>query len=554
MKIKIVLLILLFVFLPIKPASTSNETQTCKVLPLLIEFPDALHKRTAEDMYQAFFSDKTFEQDNKNFISVRNFFKETTNNKYDFVPGSYGVGKWLKLSKKKTEYHGTVDGTNDLHELVHDVFTMLEKQNIDLSEYDQDEDGYFDYIVFICSGDPKEETFFWWHSGWMFDAKYKGIEVGRYNINGESRKGENNLPLQTICHEFYHYLGGFDLYSYDPQCKIDPVGPWDIMGSNYKFKSFGLSSFSRAQLGWLDEEVITQPGTYEISALCTQNPKRLYRIDIPDTEEYFLIENRFVTGTDSWWQGIPNKGLVIYHVDGSILPAYRFNDGPPKYEHFAVWVENPGTTNTFCQENRLTEFTSLTNPNSRDYKDKSSSEILITNISKFGLTMSFKVEFVKKTSASPILNVEPIEINFGTIEQKSNSLQKIHIKNIGTGELECKITKTTPLILIDKTSTKENNAEVNVRIDTANITAKQNGSIRIESNGGSVTIKVTFEIVKELGDLNADGQINKYDFFILQESFGLHTGEEKFNPKADLLQDGKIDINDVIILAKHVIF
>jgi len=522
-----------------------------KVLPILIEFPDVPHQRTTEEMYNAFFSDKSFEQDPKNFISLRKFFKEVTNDKYNFLPGSYGVGQWLKMPKKKKEYQER----NDLNELIQDAFQILEKQNIDLSEYDQDKNGYFDYIVFICSGDPSG-ILFWCHCGFMLDINYRKIKIGTYNIDGEMYLKEKNFPLQIICHEFYHYLGGEDLYSYDPSCKTDSVGPWDIMGYCYKSKSFGLSGFSRSERGWLDEIIIDQSGSYEINALCTNNPKRLYRINIPDTKEYFLIENRYATGTDSWWQGIPSQGLVIYHVDGSIPVKSKFNDGPPTHDHFAVWVENPGKKTAYCQENKLTEFTPHTSPNSRDYKNKSLSDISIVNISKSGLKMTFDV-IIKNPEKppQPLINVNPKKFDFGKIYQNSKVIETLTIDNIGIGELECSMSSPCSYIFFEKNRTKGNNIKFNFRINTSKKTSSMVvDNIFIESNGGNSKIPIKFEIIARIGDLNNDGRTNIDDFKIMLDAFGSKVGDANYNDLADFNSDDRINLEDLVIFAKNYEF
>jgi M6 family metalloprotease-like protein len=553
-----IFLVLLFICLPFSSVTNSNETRVCKVLPILIDFADFPHQRTASEMYNAFFSNKSFEQDPKNYISLRNFFKEVTNGLYDFTPGSYGVGDWLKMPRKKIEYKGKWDEANDLPKLMRDVFLILEKQNIDLSEYDQNKDGYFDYIIFICAGEPDSHTLFWWHAGWMGNAEYKGIKVGRYNMNGEKRRAEMNAPIQVICHEFYHYLGGWDLYSYDPDCKIDSIGPWDIMASASR-KNFALSGFSRSQRGWIEEEIIDQSGTYEINALCTNNSKRLYRINIPDTKEYFLIENRYVIGTDSWWQGIPDQGLAIYHVDGAMPAGYRFNDGPPKYEHFAVWVENPGRELTFCLENNLTEFTPHTSPNSRDYKEKSLSEISIINISKSGLKMTFDVVIehpVKPGKPNqPLLEVDKKRVDIGKIPQNKEIIETITIENMGSGVLEFFATSTSPLIKIENDNFKSNYTKFNFQIDTSQITNSIIGEfINIESNGGKAKILVIFEVVTRIGDFNNDGKTNFEDFKILQAAYGSIIGEKTYNASVDLNEDGQIDFVDFVFFSKNYDF
>jgi len=526
---------------PVKSAPT-----LIKILPILMDFADQPHQRTAQEMYDYFFSNKEGDK------SLRNYYLEVTNGAVDFIPGSYGVGDWILMPLKKKEYAQR----GDLSSLMRDVFDKLKEKRVNLREYDNNGDGNIDHTIFVQAGDPRYYggSFFWLHKSWASGKiGYDGVYVFEYIMTAEIFYADKMAPLQGICHEFYHDLGGWDLYSYTGSGIA--VGPWDIMAESTSYKIFGLSGFSRSYLGWLSPKKITKNGTYEIDALCSNGNNRLYRIDIPGTKEYFLIENRYLMGIDSWWQGVPDQGLVIYHIDGAITPTHRFNDGPPRFPHFAVWVEDAGNVKgkidaAYCAEDNQTEFTPFTVPDSFDYAKKCRPAIFITNISNSGEKMTFKVEF---KYLEPKLKIEPEEIDFGKIEKGMKKEKTIKIINEGTSTLHVSLSSREKWISFDRTEIFGNEEVVKVIVDGSKLDiGRRRGFIDAESNGGSAKIEVVAELVEKLGDINGDRKIDKSDLRYIENSFGYKKGEKGYNESADLNEDGIINILDLFIVAKNL--
>lgn len=544
-----VLLSLLLSLLPVHTNKTFSAPLSIKVLPLLIEFSDSPHLRTSQEMNDFFFSTK--EEDK----SLRNYYLELTNGTLDFCPGKYEAGDWIKLPRKKAEYNR--DGS--VAKLAKDVMTYLEKKGVDLKEYDNDGDNFVDYCIFIQAGDPIQysgSNVFWPHSyAFQENIGYGGTRVYRYNMTSEIFMANKLSPLQIICHEFYHYLGGWDLYSYTKQSSSNAVGPWDIMAESTTFHIFGLSGFSRNWMGWLKPEIIKESGTYELNAIAGKGEKRLYRINIPGTKEYFLLENRFRTGVDAWWEGVPDEGLVIYHIDGAIPPNFRFNDGTPDYPHFAVWVEDPGAgmnkkDAAFSLEDNQVIFTPTSNPDSRNYDKDSQPAIFITDISKSGETISFKVEF---KYIDPVISVNPDKLDFGKVQKGYKKTITIDVENVGVSTLRARFEGSDSWIIPKRKETFGNQETNEILVDTEYLPiGKKRGKLVVSSNGGEITIPVSVEVVEKQGDINLDGKIDKYDMVVLLDAFGYRKGEEKFKPEADFVQDGIINIDDLVILLRNL--
>jgi M6 family metalloprotease-like protein len=192
-----------------------------KLLPILLDFKDNPHQRTPEEIFDMFFGTKP---DTK---SLPNYFKELGSDNLEFIPGNYGVGEWLKLPKSKLDYAKI----GSVIPIANDAMEILAKQGINLDEYDYDNDGILDFVIFVQAGDPASEGYdipFWPHSYSV--GAYVGIgskRIAQYNMTSEIFNADRVSPLQVICHEFYHYLGGWDLYSY-LQTRYYSVGPWDI--------------------------------------------------------------------------------------------------------------------------------------------------------------------------------------------------------------------------------------------------------------------------------------------------------------------------------------
>lgn len=524
----------------------SNTLKTIKILPILLDFSDFPRMRTEQEMWDMFFASDA------GAPSLRNYFLEVTEGRYEFAPGSYGVGSWMRMPKRKQDYAKA----ETLEELMTDMMSILQAQGVSLKEYDQNDDGYIDHLLLIQSGDPirMANTIFWLHK-WTVRSSigYDGIKIKDYTLSAEVFQADKLAPLHGICHEFCHDLGAWDLYDYDYDSQY-AVGPWDIMADNRS--NFGLSGFTRFYLNWLEPIDITESGTYTINALCSQESNRLYRVQLPGTKEYFIIENRFPTGVDAWWKGIPDKGLVVNHIDGSIPIAHRFNDGPPRYKNFAVWVEDAGNITgkidaAFSAEDAQDTFTPYTTPNSRDYADKSKPSIFITEISSSGPSMSFKIDLVYE---EPWLEVNPSKLSFGEIEKGKKLTRSFQLQNKGTSTLRSEITTDYNWIKLSESLVFGNEAELQVTVDTSNMTLGINqGTIDINSNGGKRKVSIEVEVIRKYGDLNGDNKVDDQDWAVFRRAYGSRKGDPNYQTSADFNKDELINLLDLHIFSGNYV-
>jgi hypothetical protein len=68
---------------------------------------------------------------------------------------------------------------------------------------------------------------------------------------------------------------------------------------------------------------------------------------------------------------------------------------------------------------------------------------------------------------------------------------------------------------------------------------------------GSNTLSDGTMQVRILGDLNGDGRVDMADVDILVKAFGSYPGHPRWNPAADVNNNGVVDLNDVVTVLMH---
>ena len=256
---------------------------------------------------------------------------ETDNSDWYYADGRYGFD---------TQFD---HGRPELRHALYYVLDQLEGQGgIDWTEYDHDNDGILDSVIFMHSGydaanhqpdcnfpgkTPQDRI--WSHATsdlWRTDAwtsATTGIQLGSYAITSVFRGScdANIVRIGILGHEFLHTLGLPDLYDangpYNGNYQgVGGLGSYDIMSNpsghdhRPKFPST-LSPWSKYELGWIEPIEITDGGTY-IARPSNLHPdifiiKRRY-----ENGEYLLIENRQPISFDQRMRG---GGILIYHID-----------------------------------------------------------------------------------------------------------------------------------------------------------------------------------------------------------------------------------------------
>ena len=228
------------------------------------------------------------------------------------------------------------DGNDKDWRIVIDALKAVDDQ-IDYSQYDGDGDGVVDMVYFIVAGfgqnfDGNDGRLWWPYRSVVYDydtRKYiylDGVKLGDYassvELYGWESKPESVMldAIGTICHEFSHVLGLPDFYDTDYEKsggESNTPGKWSVMDDGcYRNKDrtpVGYSLYERYSVGFMDApEVLDNEGSYTLKPL--PDGKKGYRIPSPNTDEFFLLENRQKTGF-KWDAYLPGSGLLVHRVD-----------------------------------------------------------------------------------------------------------------------------------------------------------------------------------------------------------------------------------------------
>ncbi|RLD75271.1 MAG: hypothetical protein DRJ10_15590, partial [Bacteroidetes bacterium] len=219
------------------------------------------------------------------------------------------------------------------------------------------------------------------------------------NINGKRVYGytfqpENQVSVRTLCHEMFHALGAPDLYHYDDDLNLSPVGSWDLMESGGGHMA-AYMKWKYANAKWVTSiPEITSTGTYTLNPL-TSSTNNCYKIASPNSAtEFFVVEYRKQSGT--FELTIPGNGLIVYRINSTQNGNSGFNNSSTFDE---VYVYRPsGTTTTngsvnsayFSSESGRTAINDGTNPSSFLH-DGTDGVLSISNVTSADATISFDV-------------------------------------------------------------------------------------------------------------------------------------------------------------------
>lgn len=248
--------------------------------------------------------------------SVRDYYIDNSRGRYRPQFDVYGP---VTLSQS-SEYYDK----NGVYRAITEAYEMLAAE-IDINDYDTDDDGTIDMILFYYPGHNEAEgggtESIWPHQSTGYFGMLGGKRFARYFCTSELRgaSGTEAAAIGTTCHEFAHSLGLPDFYDTDYESNGGKnsvtTGVYDLMTSgNYNDNGRRppyLSALERNMLGWMDYPVgISASGNYTLSAV--QN-NQAYQFDSQRVGEYFIVEYR----NGEKWDSTLSPGLLLYHIDKS---------------------------------------------------------------------------------------------------------------------------------------------------------------------------------------------------------------------------------------------
>ena len=211
---------------------------------------------------------------------------------------------------------------NGLDNLIIEALEYHDARGHDFSQYDNNGDGIVDYFAVLWSGPSGDWATFWWGYQTWFNG---GIELDGKRFSMFSWQPEGNvrpdgfLP-HTLIHETGHALGLPDYYDYDSS--VGPgggIGRIDVMDGNQG----DHNCFSKYLLGWITPVIYDTGSHTAVLRESSGHPDAVvFMPNVSDIySEFFMVQNRSRLGND---MGLPNDGLLVWHVDARLDETGRF--------------------------------------------------------------------------------------------------------------------------------------------------------------------------------------------------------------------------------------
>ncbi len=302
-------------------ASDFPNTGTPRGLVILVNFTDKKFIKTNAE-FKAMLNESGYSK-NGGIGSARDYYIGASDSLFQPIFDVYGP---YDLPQDMAYYGGNND--RNASQMIMGACGAAEAAGVDLSLYDENNDGKLDNVFVYYAGNNEaegaSENTIWPHRSYVPSMpQYGGKALYDYACSSELRgTGKTMCGIGTFCHEFSHVLGLADLYDLDYE--KNTVGIWDIMCSG-SYNGNGCqppsyTAFERFSVGWLTPTVLSEPGQYLLEPLTTHN--QAYLIPVGDKEikpnengEYFLLENRQKVGWDAGSSCLAGTGMLVWHIN-----------------------------------------------------------------------------------------------------------------------------------------------------------------------------------------------------------------------------------------------
>ena len=313
-------------------------------LVILVNFQDVTFKTDKAEMDSMltgknYTRDYSYNYNGKNYVvssegSAWKYFFDSSNEHYN--PQFDVIGP-VTVSKDMAYYGKNNPSTNfdaAPWTMVKEACTLV-NDSVDFSLYDNDKDGYVDFVYVIYAGygesDGADENTIWPHSYRLLDrgitCKVDGKYVDLYACGNElDYFSKQYTGIGTFCHEFSHVLGLPDLYETTGYGTHKTIGAWSILDygpyNNDGNTPPAYSAYEQFFMGWLMPRLIVDAENVELEELQASNSALLISStdqhnligNDPKPTTFYLLENRQQVGWDEY---LPGHGLMLTKVQYS---------------------------------------------------------------------------------------------------------------------------------------------------------------------------------------------------------------------------------------------
>ena len=316
-------------------AKSASNIGSPRIPVILVGFSDKPFSKTAAE-FEAMLNSPQY-RDNNAIGSVYEYFYE--NSLGQFTPVFEVLGP-VQVDHEMAYYGQQVSSDN--HDLQPELALVHAAQKldgtVDFSQYDNDGNGSVDFVMFYFAGYDQAQgggTDCIWSHAWYLSSSslvsqssrtFDGVKLDRYFCTAELKgaSGATMCSIGTTCHEFSHTLGLPDFYDtdYEKNGSAANMYDFDLMAhGSYNGNSTMPPYYTAEELvevGWLASiPEISESGSVTLPSinypgLTSQTGYSALKTSASDSGEYFVFE---VRGNQRWDAGLPDHGLLVYHVD-----------------------------------------------------------------------------------------------------------------------------------------------------------------------------------------------------------------------------------------------
>ena len=301
-----------------------------KGLTILVEFQDVTSGVSIDEV-KAMLNDPDYKR-HGNFCSIQKYYELMSNGALNYTNDVVGP---VRLSRQQSYYINNPCMDEALR-------LAIEEYDVDLSKYDQRNEGVVDALSFLYAGRTLYKNYLWPHNSVM-GSTINGIRTHFYTIQSLGRRAVD-LSIGTFAHETGHMLCRFpDLYDYGKRDgdfeKSAGMGSYCLMSSgnhlNRGKTPSSLSAYLRSLTDWPLEEVsLNRGGVFSASH---GDYGKIFRFSTPLDKEFFLLESRLAQDLDRY---LPSHGLAVYHCDTE--GSNEHQDGTPDKHYQCALVQADG--------------------------------------------------------------------------------------------------------------------------------------------------------------------------------------------------------------------